>query len=96
MAKRSPKRQAVSMAASETTASLPLRRRRPDQEPGGKPADGPIAHRGIEDEQKRDQEHTVGREDSNSQMSFPKLAVEVWPEFPFHFGTFSRSETFPG
>ena len=24
-----------------------------------------------------------GREDSNSQMSLPKLAFEVWPEFPF-------------
>jgi hypothetical protein len=25
----------------------------------------------------------LGWEDSNSQMSLPKLAFEVWPEFPF-------------
>ena len=27
--------------------------------------------------------HWLGWEDSNSQMSLPKLAFEVWPEFPF-------------
>jgi hypothetical protein len=27
-----------------------------------------------------------------SQMSVPKLAFEVWPEFPFHFATFGASE----
>ena len=25
----------------------------------------------------------LGRKDSNSQMSLPKLVFEVWPEFPF-------------
>jgi hypothetical protein len=36
----------------------------------------------------------LGWEDSNSQMSLPKLAFEVWPEFPFHFGTFSDQRLF--
>ena len=37
----------------------------------------------------------LGWEGSNSQMSLPKLAFEVWPEFPFHFGTFSDQRLFP-
>ena len=37
----------------------------------------------------------AGWEDSNSQMSLPKLAFEVWPEFPFIFGTFSDQRLFP-
>ena len=28
-------------------------------------------------------------------MSFPKLTFEVWPGFPFHFGTFSDQRLFP-
>ena len=29
-----------------------------------------------------------------SQMSLPKLAFEVWPEFPFHFATFGDQRLF--
>jgi hypothetical protein len=32
---------------------------------------------------RRDRTGWLGWEDSNSQMSLPKLAFEVWPEFPF-------------
>jgi hypothetical protein len=34
-------------------------------------------------EERQDRTGWLGLEDSNSQMSFPKLAFEVWPEFPF-------------
>jgi hypothetical protein len=32
---------------------------------------------------RRDRTGWLGMEDSNQQMSLPKLAFEVWPEFPF-------------
>jgi hypothetical protein len=32
---------------------------------------------------RRDRTGWLGMEDSNSQMSLPELAFEVWPEFPF-------------
>jgi hypothetical protein len=37
----------------------------------------------------------LGWEDSNSQMSLPKLAFEVWPEFPFILGRLAIRD-FPG
>jgi hypothetical protein len=37
----------------------------------------------------------LGMEDSNSQMSLPKLAFQVRPEFPCHFGTFADQRLFP-
>jgi transposase len=88
---KSPRRMAANFAKIRICSPRQLlRERRP---PTAAISPAPCRHNPRECRQfahsrksnRRERTGSLGREDSNSQMSPPKLAFEVWPEFPFIF-----------